>query len=135
VVCWTGDEAISVDNITRLERAITHIAAQTAAGADPVFVPRDESSAWAWLPLGIRDRFDAAASNPDAGIGRPVGDSRHDVELALQASGWLGSSVLQLLRNVQESAGGHRSSCGRRADGQRRGSGEQPDRHGLRERL
>ena len=43
VVCWTGDEAISVDNITRLERAIGHIAAQTAAGADPVFLPRDDN--------------------------------------------------------------------------------------------
>jgi PucR C-terminal helix-turn-helix domain/GGDEF-like domain len=63
VVCWTGDEAVSADNITRLERAIGHIAAQTAAGADPLFVPRDESSAWAWLPLGIRDRFDAAAAS------------------------------------------------------------------------
>ena len=31
--------------------------------ADPVFLPRDESSAWAWLPLGIRDTFDAAAAS------------------------------------------------------------------------
>jgi DNA-binding PucR family transcriptional regulator len=28
-------------------------------------------------------------------LGRPVGDNRPDVELALQASRWLGSSVLQ----------------------------------------
>ena len=28
-------------------------------------------------------------------IGRPVGGKRHDVELALQASRWLGSSVLR----------------------------------------
>ena len=28
-------------------------------------------------------------------LGRPVGGNRHDVELALQASQWLGSSVLQ----------------------------------------
>ena len=63
VVCWTGDEAASADDITRLERAIGHVSAQTAAGADPLFLPRDESSAWAWLPLGIRDRFDAAAAS------------------------------------------------------------------------
>jgi PucR-like helix-turn-helix protein/diguanylate cyclase with GGDEF domain len=63
VVCWTGDEASPVDNISRLERAIGHFAAQTAAGADPLFLPRDESSAWAWLPLGIKDRFDAAAAS------------------------------------------------------------------------
>jgi DNA-binding PucR family transcriptional regulator len=29
-------------------------------------------------------------------LGRPVGENRHDVELALQASHWLGSSVLTL---------------------------------------
>ena len=63
VVCWTGDEGSSADTISRLERAIGHVAAQTAAGADPLFLPRDESSAWAWLPLGIRDRFDAAAAS------------------------------------------------------------------------
>jgi DNA-binding PucR family transcriptional regulator len=28
-------------------------------------------------------------------LGRPVGNDRHDIELALQASRWLGSSVLQ----------------------------------------
>jgi DNA-binding PucR family transcriptional regulator len=63
VICWTGAEPGSVDNITRLERAVGHVAAQTASGADPVFLPRDESSAWAWLPLGIRDTFDAAAAS------------------------------------------------------------------------
>ena len=28
-------------------------------------------------------------------LGRPVGENRHDVELALQASHWLGPAVLQ----------------------------------------
>ena len=62
VVCWAGDATAAVDNITRLEHAISHVAAEVAASGDPVFLPRDESSAWAWLPLGIRDRFDAAAA-------------------------------------------------------------------------
>jgi DNA-binding PucR family transcriptional regulator len=30
-------------------------------------------------------------------LGRPVGENPHDLELALRASRWLGSSVLQLL--------------------------------------
>ena len=65
VVCWAADaEASAVDNITRLERAIGHVAAQIVGG-DPVFVPRDESSAWAWLPLGMLDRFDATAASTD----------------------------------------------------------------------
>ena len=29
-------------------------------------------------------------------LGRPVGEHQHDVELALRASRWLGSSVLQI---------------------------------------
>jgi DNA-binding PucR family transcriptional regulator len=62
LVCWAGDATAAVDNITRLEHAIGHVAAEVATSGDPVFLPRDESSAWAWLPLGIRDRFDAAAA-------------------------------------------------------------------------
>ena len=101
VVCWTSNEAIAVDNITRLERAISHIAAQTAAGADPVFLPRDESSAWAWLPLGIRDRFDPAACDADAGIHVAFGDVvkgiagfrlTHQQALAAQAVALAGGS-------------------------------------------
>ena len=30
-----------------------------------MFLPRDESSAWAWLPLGTRDTFDSAAAATD----------------------------------------------------------------------
>ena len=63
LVCWVGDAAAAADNITRLERAISHVAAQAACAGDPLFLPRDESSAWAWLPLGIRDTFDAAAAS------------------------------------------------------------------------
>ncbi len=58
VVCWTGEAAGTADQVTRLERAISRAAAQAACSGDPLFLPRDESSAWAWLPLGIRDRFD-----------------------------------------------------------------------------
>jgi hypothetical protein len=63
LVCWAGDATATVDNITRLERAIGHLAAQVACSGEPVFLPRDESSAWAWLPLGIRDTFDVAGAS------------------------------------------------------------------------
>ena len=62
VVCWTGDAAASVDNITRLDRAVREVAGQAGCSGDPLFLPRDESSAWAWLPLGIRDRFDSGSA-------------------------------------------------------------------------
>jgi len=63
LVCWVGDAASTADEITRLERAVSHVAAQADCGGDPVFLPRDESSAWAWLPLGTRDTFDAAEAS------------------------------------------------------------------------
>ncbi len=65
LVCWTGDAAATADNITRLEHAISHVAGKAACSGEPVFLPRDESSAWAWLPLGIRDTFDAAMASTD----------------------------------------------------------------------
>jgi len=76
VVCWADDTAVTGDEIIRLERAIGHIAAKTSCGGAPVFLPRDESSAWAWLPLGIRDRFSATwASSADPGIHAAFGDA------------------------------------------------------------
>jgi hypothetical protein len=63
VVGWVGDPASAADEITRLERAIVHVAEQVACAGDPVFLPRDESTAWAWLPLGLRDTFDSAAAS------------------------------------------------------------------------
>ena len=63
VVCWAGEAAAAVDNITRLEHAISHVAGKAGCSGDPVFLPRDVSSAWAWLPLGIRDTFDAAGAS------------------------------------------------------------------------
>jgi hypothetical protein len=63
LVCWAGDAASPADEITRLEHAISHVAGKAGCSGDPVFLPHDESSAWAWLPLGIRDTFDAAAAS------------------------------------------------------------------------
>lgn|GEM_PF-132154 len=75
LVCWAGDATAAVDNITRLEHAISHVAAKTTCSGDPVFLPRDESSAWAWLPLGIRDTFDAAGVSTDGDIHFAFGDA------------------------------------------------------------
>jgi DNA-binding PucR family transcriptional regulator len=78
LVCWAGDATAAVDNVTRLEHAIGLVAAKVAGSGDLVFLPRDESSAWAWLPLGIRDRFDAAVASTvdaDADIHFAFGDA------------------------------------------------------------
>jgi hypothetical protein len=63
LVCWAGDATAAVDNVTRLEHAVSHVAEKAACFGEPLFLPRDESSAWAWLPLGIRDTFDAAGAS------------------------------------------------------------------------
>jgi DNA-binding PucR family transcriptional regulator len=62
LVCWAGDSGATADEITRLERAVGHLAAQAACAGEPFFLPHDESSAWAWLPLGIRDTFASPAA-------------------------------------------------------------------------
>jgi DNA-binding PucR family transcriptional regulator len=62
LVCWVGDAVSTADEISRLERATGHVARQAACYGDPLFLPCDESSAWAWLPLGIRDTFGSAAA-------------------------------------------------------------------------
>jgi hypothetical protein len=78
VVCWTGDAAGTADEITRLERAISRVAAQAACSGDPLFLPRDESSAWAWLPFGIRDQFDSASASTRRA---PCSPARHTAGL------------------------------------------------------
>jgi DNA-binding PucR family transcriptional regulator len=77
VVCWVDGASGTADELTKLERAIGQVAVQAACAGDPVFLPRDESSAWAWLPLGIRDRFDSAeacTANVSADIRFAFGD-------------------------------------------------------------
>ena len=48
------------------------------------------------IPNGPGCRGPAAYTREkEKSLGRAVGENRHDVELALQASHWLGSSVLR----------------------------------------
>jgi DNA-binding PucR family transcriptional regulator len=95
LVCWVGDAVSTADEISRLEQAVGHVAGKAVCPGDPVFLPRDESSAWAWLPMGIRDTFDpAAAAGVDADVRFAFGDAErgaagfrltHQQALAAQA--------------------------------------------------
>ena len=79
VVCWAGDGAGAAE-ITRLERAISQLAGQAGCRGEPLFLPRDESTAWAWLPLGTEDAFDSAAAGTismDTGIHFAFGGAAH----------------------------------------------------------
>jgi hypothetical protein len=62
VVAWVTAAAGGSDALGRLERAIARVAADTCCDGRPLFVPHDESSAWAWLPLGRRHSFPAGRS-------------------------------------------------------------------------
>ena len=76
LVCWVDDAVSAADEITRLEKAVGQVAGKAVCSGDPVFLPLDESSAWAWLPLGIRDTFDpAAAAGADADVRFAFGDA------------------------------------------------------------
>jgi hypothetical protein len=104
LVCWAGDATGTCDEISRLERAVGHIAAKVACHGDPVFLARDESSAWAWLPLGIRDTFgsaDAAVAGLDADLHVAFGNAArgtagfrltHQQAIAAQSVGLAGGA-------------------------------------------
>jgi hypothetical protein len=97
LVCWADQDEAAADTITRLEHAVSHVAGKAACAGEPVFLPWDERTAWAWLPLGIRDTFDAAAASTadlagdlhvafgDAGRGTAGFRLTHQQALAAQA--------------------------------------------------
>jgi hypothetical protein len=57
VVAWITDTQAGSDVLGRLEHATVEMAAEAHCDGRPIFVPQDESSAWAWLPLGGRSEF------------------------------------------------------------------------------
>jgi DNA-binding PucR family transcriptional regulator len=73
VVCWTHEAGAGASALARLEQATVEVARHTGCEGRPLFVPQDETSAWAWLPLGARDAFPleaarSCAAGADAGI-------------------------------------------------------------------
>jgi PucR C-terminal helix-turn-helix domain/GGDEF-like domain len=76
LVCWVGDATGSTDELTRLERTISHVAEQAGCDGRPLFLPHDESCAWAWLPFGIRN---AAGSGSAAA---QAADTESDIHFA-----------------------------------------------------
>ena len=63
VVCWAGEAGTGSETLARLELATAEVADRAGCEGRPIFLPQDESSAWAWLPFGAQDRF---AAEPDA---------------------------------------------------------------------
>ena len=71
VVCWLGDAEAGGGALARLEQATTEVARQAGCEGRPIFLPQDESCAWAWLPLGARDTFAVPAARTSATRAEP----------------------------------------------------------------
>jgi hypothetical protein len=76
VVCWS-DMATSADGaLGGLEQAIVELAREAGLQGRPIFLPQDESSAWAWLPLGAKDDFPrVCAAGAESGIRLALGSA------------------------------------------------------------
>jgi DNA-binding PucR family transcriptional regulator len=55
VVTWITGASGGGDALGRLEHVTAEVAAEAGCEGRPIFIPQDECSAWAWLPLGARD--------------------------------------------------------------------------------
>jgi hypothetical protein len=72
VVCWLGDPEPGGRALVRLEQATAELARQAACPGRPMFVPQDESCAWAWLPLGDRPVFPVPTVRGTTGAGSGI---------------------------------------------------------------
>jgi DNA-binding PucR family transcriptional regulator len=98
VVCWSGEPGAGGGVLAGLEQATAEVARRAGCEGRPIFLPQDESSAWAWLPLGAKDCFPAQAVSA-----RPAGtDTR--IRFALGAAG---SGVSGFRRTHQQALGAH----------------------------
>jgi hypothetical protein len=86
VVAWINETAAGSNPLGRLERATAEVAVQAQCGGRPFFIPQDESSAWAWFPLGASQTFAA----PAATAGIAGGDARIRFAFGVPALGVAG---------------------------------------------
>jgi DNA-binding PucR family transcriptional regulator len=57
VVCWSDKATAGGGTLGELEKATAELGRQAGLEGRPIFLPQDESSAWAWLPLGSKGAF------------------------------------------------------------------------------
>jgi DNA-binding PucR family transcriptional regulator len=98
LVCWAGEAGADGSGLARLEQATVDVARQAGCEGRPLFLPQDETSAWAWLPLGAGDAFPLEAARTCA-AGAAAG-----IRFALGAPG---SGVAGFRRTHQQALGAH----------------------------
>jgi hypothetical protein len=98
VVCWAAEAEAGGSALPRLEHATAEVARHAGCGGSPIFLPQDEISAWAWLPLGARDTFPAQAAGTCAAV------AAAGIRFALGAPG---SGLAGFRRTHQQALGAH----------------------------
>jgi hypothetical protein len=85
VVCWVGGAEAGGGALARLEQATVEVARRAQCQGRPIFLPQDESSAWAWLPLGARGSLAVPGGRSGAAGAEPA------IRFACGAAGAAGS--------------------------------------------
>jgi len=98
LVCWTGEADVGGGDLARLERAALDLARKAGCVERPIFLPQDESYAWAWLPLGAKETF----AIPDAGA--VPAETEAGVRFAVGA---VGSGLRGFRRTHQQALGAY----------------------------
>ena len=98
VVCWAAEWEADGSSLARLEQATVEVARHAGCEGRPIFLPQDETSAWAWLPLGARDTFPLQAASACAT------EAAAGIRFALGAPG---SGVDGFRRTHQQALGAH----------------------------
>ncbi len=62
VILWDTAAPADVADLVRLQRLVTSYADRLGCREQPLVVPRDQSTVWAWLPLPARSAADHAAT-------------------------------------------------------------------------
>lgn len=106
VVCWSGETDLGGKTLGHLEQAAADLARSAGCDGPPIFIPQDESSAWAWLPLGAQKTFAAGAASarsPSPGPQRP-GAAAGEVRFA---AGAVGNGLPGFRRTHQQALGAY----------------------------
>jgi hypothetical protein len=109
LVCWLRDPEPGGRALARLERATIELASQTQCQGRPIFLPQDESCAWAWLPLGAKNTF-----TPPTRRGR----ARSEPGISF-AFGAPGAGVAGFRRTHRQALGAHAVALAAGPSGQR----------------
>ena len=98
VVCWADEPEGEAGVLARMEQATAELARTAGCAGRPLFLPQDELSAWAWLPLGRRDALVVPAA------GRLPPPAEAGIRFAL---GTPGAGVAGFRRTHQQAVGSH----------------------------